>query len=233
MITFAHMRNTRNRGDLASTPGLYFDFGAHRFADIRERHAGVVIYGGGAIGQWLARQRATGIAWGVGSTVHGATRVAGTVPEGMRLYGSRDDGLPGAIWTPCASCMSPLFDASYEIRHEAVLFTNGDRATARRYPVNVPGLPHKTNHGSLEEIIAFLGSADLVVTNSYHGAYWATLLGRRVVVVGAYSSKFYGFRHQPSIGGDWSRARAHPEALDECRIATREFADRVRECLRL
>ena len=41
--------------------------------------------------------------------------------------------------------------------------------------------------------IEFIGSGDVVVTNSYHGAYWATLLGK-VVVAFPWASKFYGLK---------------------------------------
>jgi hypothetical protein len=44
--------------------------------------------------------------------------------------------------------------------------------------------------------------ADVVVANTYHGAYWATLLGRRVIVAAPFSNKFFGFRHEPVIVRD-------------------------------
>jgi len=67
-----------------------------------------------------------------------------------------------------------------------------------------------------------------VVTNSYHGAYWATLLGRRVVAI-PNMSKMYRFKHAPVIGRaqDWRKlaalAVAYPEALAECRAANLAF----------
>ena len=76
----------------------------------------------------------------------------------------------------------------------------------------------------------FVGSGAKVVTNSYHGAYWAMLLGRKVVLAAPYSSKFHHYRHPPEISEDrsWTPALScHGKddrgALQECRDANRKF----------
>ena len=82
--------------------------------------------------------------------------------------------------------------------------------------------------------IRFLASAEIVLTNAYHGMYWATLLGKKAIVF-PYSSKFHGFKYPVAMSapGAWRSARgaapAFPEALDECRQANLRFADKVRE----
>lgn len=38
---------------------------------------------------------------------------------------------------------------------------------------------------NLETAVSFLGSSEVVLTTSYHGLYWATLLGRKVIVLEA------------------------------------------------
>jgi exopolysaccharide biosynthesis predicted pyruvyltransferase EpsI len=87
---------------------------------------------------------------------------------------------------------------------------------------------------SVEAVAAFLGSAETVVTSSYHGAYWASLLGRRVVGIPT-SSKFYGLKHAIPLCTieDWPRfeklARSYPEALDDCRSANIAFAEKVKD----
>jgi hypothetical protein len=85
-------------------------------------------------------------------------------------------------------------------------------------------------------IFAWLGSSETVVTNSYHGAYWATLFGRKVIVVNAYSGKFTHFHPsmQPPVveAKDWRTAKpVSPEgALALCRIASLKFYEKVLAC---
>jgi hypothetical protein len=147
----------------------------------------------------------------------------------MDLVGARELGRDGAVYAPCVSCMHPIFDRAFEPRHPAVFFYNADRKIAR--PA-VEGLPERKNIASFEETIAFLASGDTVVTNSFHGVYWATLLNRKVVCL-PYSSKFFGFRFPPTYAAPETAleaikgAVAYPQALEDCRRETLAFKDRV------
>lgn len=179
------------------------------------------------------------IAWGVGESEHVdrsgglVLPYAGTLPDymdsfdliGVRDFGGAPD--PRVHWTPCASCMSPLFDRAYPVIREAVVYEH------KRIPVPIDGPDRMSNDGGdLDSKVAFLGSAEIVITNSYHGAYWATLLGRRVIAI-PNMSKMYRFRHPPVIceASSWQRyaplAVAYPEALAQCREATRAFHGKV------
>ena len=239
MIVSSHFCRTGNTGDLESAPDRHLPIHVGAVVPYGKPipKCDAVIFGGGALGGGLGRVAELAlarvkIAWGVGVSRHGA-REPGPALRGLDLYGSREWGQEGAIWAPCASCMSPLFDIGYPITHEAVLYLNADPGIRERYPVSVEGLPVLANDVRFDEAVAFLGSGSIVVTNSYHGAFWATLLGRRVVLVNPYSSKFYGFRHPPAITqcDDWRAAAPaaarYPEALEECRAATVAFYARV------
>lgn len=243
MIVFKHIRRTRNTGDLMSCPAYWFPFD-HQILDINDplpADCTAVVYGGGTLTQWAGRNVAThkhtSVLWGTGSTVHGETATPPT-PAGFVIAGTREwRGIPDE-WAPCASCMSTLFDRRYPITRGAVLFVNADQSIKERYPLQVSGIETMDNTAPMEEIVPFLGSASIVVTNSYHGVYWATLLGRRVVCV-PYSSKFYNFRHPPAYslerGADWrdraEEATAYDSAsvLTECRGANIRFNGRVLE----
>jgi exopolysaccharide biosynthesis predicted pyruvyltransferase EpsI len=89
------------------------------------------------------------------------------------------------------------------------------------------------NCTDLAQVIAFLGSAETVLTSTYHGAYWSTLLGKKVVVVDPFANRFFGMKHMPAIGAAENlqtlrgNARAYPEALEECRAANRSFGEKV------
>jgi len=131
-------------------------------------------------------------------------------------------------WVPCASCMHPAFDEEYEIKNEVVWFEHKKRLIDGKFLDALPA-PRMLNTGqNLEQVIEFLGSAETVVTNSYHGVYWATLLNRKVVCV-PWGSKFNMFKHPPVMANErnWvdmiERAVNYPKALKECRTANEEF----------
>lgn len=130
--------------------------------------------------------------------------------------------------------MHEAFDQPVETTRDIVFFGNaGMKDFARYIPAGIAEEDTLFNMKiSVEETIRFLGTAETVVTSSYHGAYWATLLGKKVIGIPT-SSKFYGMRHAIPICAvdDWRRyaklAHSYPEALDDCRTASKAFADKV------
>ncbi len=129
------------------------------------------------------------IAWGIGHNFHnGETKIDyKNYLSNFRLIGVRDFGFHQHV--PCASCMSNVFDKKYEITNETVIYEHHE------HPINMD-FPKMTNLGiNLEEKIKFLGSAETIITSSYHGAYWGMLLNRKVKVEIPFSSKFYGFKN--------------------------------------
>ncbi|WP_307138173.1 hypothetical protein [Pseudoroseomonas cervicalis] len=215
--------------------------------DVYDRATTVIVGGGGLLEMpkfeeslsKITREKSKVILWGCG---HNAVKLESWAglrktytfkPEDYALAGTRDDGV-SSRWVPCVTCMSPLFDRSYEIEHDVVFFANkGMKNNSSFMPKDIPQgkLLGNMRHG-MDKIIAFLGSAETVVTSSFHGAYWATLLGRKVVAIPT-SSKFYGLRHAVPLCHplDWQRAmklaRSYPEALGECREANIAFKNDV------
>lgn len=233
MVVAVSHRATTNLGDLVCSPCLYFDYGAQH-CDIKSLLpvADAYIFGGGAMFRSVARADVSGIkiGWGLGQTNHNLKTTIGCVPEDFALFGSRDVGQAGAEWVPCASCMSPLFDDEYEITQGVVAYFNRNVKHPQSYKI-----PVLHNGESFEEAIRFIGSASVCVTNSYHGAYWATLLGRAAVIVRPHSSKFYCYKHQPGVveSGSWRNAdtTVFHDALDECRDANIAFDAKVRDLI--
>jgi len=145
----------------------------------------------------------------------------------FHLVGVRD-WEAGYRWVPCASCMHPAFDREYQIKNEFVWFEHKKRLVDSK-SLDLKPAPRMLNTGqNIEQIVEFLGSGETVVTNSYHGVYWATLLGRKVVCI-PWGNKFDMFRHPPTMATekDWvdkiSKAKEYPDALEECRNANKEF----------
>lgn len=136
-------------------------------------------------------------------------------------------------WVPCASCMHPALRGSYPIRNEVIWFEHKKQMIRDFGPDSIPRF---VNSGSnIEQTIEILGSANIILTNSYHGAYWGTLLGKRVVVVDSWSTKFTMMKHRPAFKNKkitWQeaaeQAQIHRGALDECIDATQKFWERIR-----
>lgn len=244
-VSFTHFSKTRNAGDVMCSPRHYFDFGPdtsiHHITDPHESlSADVAIFGGGAVSGRLRMSNAHGkikakfkVAWGVGRSMQNHSGYP-SHPAGFDLLGVRDylSNMPeGLIYTPCVSCMHKAFDQSSLVTQDVIGIINVGK------PVTIPGLPVIINNRApMQDIINALSSANTVVTNSYHGAYWATLLGKKVIIVNAYSSKFHFMKFQPravTSSLDWRpllrQAVAYPEALDDCRKTTLAFWDRVKD----
>lgn len=193
------------------------------------------------------------IAWGVGGdtfTDRSAAMTVGRDMESLTGYLSDFDEIGTRIfapaqahderyhWVPCASCLAPLF---YKFRSRQPVEKIGVYEHLR-VPVGPhlgPGTtirdrlfgkyPLMSNRGiNLASKLDFMSRFEIIVTNSYHGVYWATLLGRKVVCV-AFKNGLFSFKHAPSylgpdgLGAAAERAIAYPHALEECRIANIKY----------
>lgn len=245
-ITSVYRRDETNVGDAFCAPNRYFGINGP-MQDIlaldQPNLSGVVIVGGGGLIAQTFASAMTALAdcrprldaligWGLGESLH-VDRKGGMVmpfadalPEylgAFDLLGVRDFGTPYR-WTPCASCMWPEFDQVRERPSKPfVIYAH------KRIPIPINGPDVLTNDGNdISAVLDFLASGEVVITNSYHGAYWATLLGRRVVAI-PNMSKLYRLKHAPVLGRaeHWRQladvAVAYPEALSECREANAAF----------
>jgi hypothetical protein len=139
------------------------------------------------------------ILWGAGSQIYENRQKANPTRFNYAQYltnfdlvGLRDSDTP-YDWVPCASCMHPSFDKARTPRHEFVVFSH------KKFQIDIPGIPKLSNQtNDFEAVLDFLGSGETILTSSFHGAYWGTLLGRRVLAF-AFSSKFFTLRHQPAL----------------------------------
>lgn len=252
-----HYARTRNIGDLVCSPLDYFRFPnlCHKWHiyDAWPMLKGVrVVLGGGGIGgdyhtdvlirRVLSRHPGPCALWGAG-TNRGLTleRFAESVSK-LSIVGIRDWEPECKVqWVPCASCMDTAFDERYDVSNEVVVYEHA------LCPVEADGIPRMDNYirgktklkDRFRECIRFLASGETVVTSSYHGAYWATLLGKKVVCVppgNEHGIRFKYLRHKPVLtqrGMDWreahKKAARYEGALPECRRANEQFYGRVME----
>jgi hypothetical protein len=154
----------------------------------------------------------------------------------FNLVGIRDSHESSRFpWVPCASCMHPALRKKYPIKNDVVFFEHKKQMIK---DFGADSVPRFINSGSnIEQTIELLGSANIILTNSYHGVYWGTLLKKKVMIVGGHwSSKFKFFKHPPItlMKGESYRnyidtATVYEDALDECIDTTESYWSRIKE----
>lgn len=249
-VLFLYTSNTSNSGDLNSCPKQYFHFNCfpreadivtkfNSTADIAEKN---IIIGGG-IHPWLyfdneftrRMNPEISIGWGLGMCT--GDIFPKTFLEKMSLIGLREFNYPfidnkKIFYVPCPSCMNTQFDRKYETKHEMVFYAHYMQKEDQKI---LSHLPVMTNYEpDLSKVLRFISSGEIICTNSYHGAYWALLLGKKVIYKG-YARKWGAFKYPPVYvesfsdirGGVINRALNYPEALAECRAVNMDFYQRV------
>lgn len=150
-------------------------------------------------------------------------------------------------WVPCASCMSPLFRQLSDIKptqrigffsHKRVPLSDRGRRTSKIRNMRsllVDRKTHFNNSGSdFKRKLSALAQCEFVVTNSYHGVYWATLLGRKVICQ-PFKDGLYTFKHSPvylledKLEEAMEKAKNYPEALEDCRFANVKYYNYLTE----
>ena len=212
MIYEFHRKHRGNAGDFYCNPSRYFYFRPtsvpiqlqrnprYTVTDAKDK---IVVIGGGGlihptftddINQIVRQQPAKLIVWGIGSN-YDVNKDRG-YPDWIDkadMLGLRDYNAGVGEYLPCATCMHYSFDYTYEVKHDKVYYLHASKENPN---VDAPVLTNKAK--DIYRIISFLASGETVVTNSYHGAYWAMLLGRNVQVV-PWSTKFTTFKYPPVL----------------------------------
>jgi hypothetical protein len=246
-LLFCHILDPVNVGDRVCCPRPYFDwapFETHE-VDIRSElftfdSANAIIFGGGGllcegqiaqVSRLLNHGKQLGIpviGWGFGHNMIGMT--AQSHPAFLSefdLIAVRDRC--GLRYCPCPSCLHPLFinRTDPEPVHERVYYSHHHRV------LEAGDAPHLTNTRApfeMEFILNFLASGRTVVTSTFHGAYWALLLGRRVIVPDCWSSRFL------SLPGSHDGAPINtgpvPGYYEECVRLNLEFGADVKTLLK-
>ena len=242
MVIEVHRKVKNNVGDLYCNPSRYFNLGEVSSEEILNNKSNLtdknlVIGGGGLIhkkfsnhiNQLIDKQPKNTIIWGIGHNF-GPKHVSKNNEDvyypnwinkcslvGIRDYIKKD------IYLPCVSCMHDAFDKSYTTEHKYVFFTHAYKSNYSKSKY-----PHlKNNEIDFYKVIKFLASGETIVTDSYHGAYWAQLLGKNVQVV-SWSVKFNHMKHQPfflnSINEKITLQKNSVDGfLDECRHLNNVF----------
>ncbi len=200
-VDFLHYDKTGNIGDLLCSPRHYFDFEAAR---------DTVIVGGGASNSFFAsrarRHRARlRVGWGIGQSWRFEDPpgfVKRTVSDLKRRFcydrvSTRDLSLatPKLALVPCVSVFHEI--PGIPCGGDVGVFLNANKAVSGRVAADTGALEaayqrpvlRAVNVGDVAAFADAFGRTGLLITNSYHAAYWGLLSGREVHVIG-YSSKF-------------------------------------------
>lgn len=209
MAIIIHRNDSNNAGDYWSRPSHYFKFD-HKVIDIQGlkpfvTSQTIILGGGGLLGRpkWhntieeISKNNKV-ILWGAGhnnypdntkkSSLVGIQQES-TLPSYMKNFikvGLRDYGL-GYDWVPCASCMHTAFDTAIKILPTKNILTISHNKI--RIKTEYDNIQHIQDKTLLEEWLCHVAQYKKIITNTYHGAYWAMLLGKEVEIQ-SWSSKF-------------------------------------------
>ncbi|MEI0526359.1 polysaccharide pyruvyl transferase family protein [Brachyspira murdochii] len=111
----------------------------------------------------------------------------------VKLLSIRDYNHESKVrYIPCATCMIPYFDNNYRLikRDIGVIKHLSFKKVFNEYETI-------ENCDSIESIINFILTSNIILTNSYHAAYWATLMKKKVIVYGKFANKFDYLKYKP------------------------------------
>jgi hypothetical protein len=242
-ITSFYHHDADNVGDRLCGPANYFFPNIGEKRDLRKQLTvrGKVVFGGGQIfdqvqnftnGEVGFNSANSFVAWGIGLPLRGKRdSLVREVASRFELFGTRNFEWRDVFdFVPCASCMSPVFDEPPPPTHEFVIYSHRKKTPRLKA---WDGVPFMTNiNRPAVEVAKFLASGETVVTSSYHGVFWAQLLGRRVVCV-PFSDKFRTFQHSPFYSTvetwekDLSSASKTESPLEEYRFLNNLFYNKV------
>ena len=203
----------KNVGDWYCAPHRYFlELGSEVLdisgTDLPPKDSLLIVGGGGLIspsGSFTRLKTLTqefpSIGWGLGENwrIHKEIGYMSPVDNpqtfpswlsNFKALGLRDLNSPFQH-VPCASCLHEAFDNPSAPKRKIGFYAH------KRIPLASGKHPIITNDGSdMESKIEFLAHCEVIVTNSYHGAYWGMLLNRRVICV-PFGTKFFALH--PSL----------------------------------
>lgn len=255
-IHFIHRYITNNTGDKACGYYQYFldDFKDYKciLHDINGVHFSliksndIVIIGGGGLlnasAEWnyninkSASLADKAIIWSAGfNSKKGSNKKSKIKWELFNLVTVRDYLYGDYRYTPCATCVMPELGEKHNIKREIGVVAHKD--VLSHLPVNFQDYEIITNNAPIEQFVEFIASSEVVFTNSYHAAYWSTLLQKKCILFAPRSEKYDYYKYPPvlysgDLASDISKAKIYPDALSEARELTTQFLIDIKSLLK-
>lgn len=247
---------TPNVGDLVCSPSLYFkelqknafnidicDFHSH----LKLKNKIIIVGGGGLLQPYFEKninniiklaQNNKIIFWGVGFDNYIGVNKLINIPSNNIILSTRD--FPSKhLYIPCPSCLSPLIE-KYKNNTRTLgnyaLYLHGDYSKQIEDDLMLPCL-YNTKAPNFESALKFISSYNIILTNSYHGLYWATLLNKKVIILPwidknlhiDFAYKLKNFKYHHPLLKNWKQYQTiknlcnYPQALEECRKINLDF----------
>lgn len=256
-IHFIHRYITDNAGDKACGYYNYFltQFVGYRCVvhDINHVHfsmitkGDVVIIGGGgllnSLTEWnytinkVANLAGKSIIWSAGFNMKPKTKIGIKIDwDKINIISIRDfNHNSGFRYVPCATCMLPELNYSYAIKRKIGVILH--HQLKDKLPDEMKPYEAISNAFPLQEIMQFIGSSEIILTSSYHAAYWSILMRKKCIVFSMHSEKFDYLKYLPVFYSgnlllDINQARIYPNALTESRLLTLEYVKDIMNLVR-
>jgi hypothetical protein len=132
-------------------------------------------------------------------------------------------------YVPCVSCkMKGLLMERPIERRIGIL----DHIAFHNSPLMYERVSMNLNSYSIKTILEFIASSEVIVTSSYHGMYWATLMKKKVILGIDWSTKFHYFKYPPvlfsgDIEKDIEKCKIYPKSLEESIQANDNFYNKI------
>lgn len=255
-IHFIHRYITNNAGDKACGYYRYFlskfsnyecivhDINHVYFSKIAPND--IVIIGGGgllnSLTEWnytinkAVRFAGKSIIWSAGFNMKPKTKI------GIQINWSKIDVL--AIrdykhnskfrYVPCATCMIPELAYNYATHRKIGVVLH--HQLEDMVPDEMKAFETISNAYSILEIIRFIGSSEIILTSSYHAAYWSILMKKKCVIFSLHSEKFQYMKYPPiqysgNLPLDINQARIYPNALNDSRNLVLSYVKDITELI--
>jgi hypothetical protein len=172
------------------------------------------------------------ISWGIGRNTHNEWGMPTTKIdyEKFKLLGVRDWmpelRVPNERFVPCAFCLMPWLSEKRKTRRKWGVVEHWN------FPIHAFDsykIDKIVNANSIEVIRDFILTSDVIITNTYHIAYWSALALKKCILFSPFSSMFKYLKYLPvKFSGDLN---VDTNALSECRKLNLDFLHDVKKIL--
>lgn len=248
-LFFVHKLRTDNTGDKIICPYSYFqdyfdDFVVQKFDNddmdyLKFKKATFILGGGGLINQndfwnkWInniIKNKNKVIGWGIGYNQHKGAKINEKLKlRDFSLLGLRDYEMKYS-YLPCVSCLKEELAEKSPIQRKIGCIIHYENTDLKF------DYPTMYNNQPFADLAKFIAESEIIITNTYHIMYWATLMGKKVILFNPFSDKFKHFKYQPvlysgNLAKDIRKAKTYPEALAECRKLNLAFFEKVKKII--
>lgn len=223
-IVFINVNYIGNAGDFWSSPLKYYDFSKFKVRQVHYMDVyfflegnkdyessnitdSLVIIGGGGLittndnsiqktTEYLVENNKV-IFWGVGSNTTEVPAFSILNHKNVICSGVRDISYElNSEYLPCVSCKHSIFDKPFEVTDRVGIIEH------TRLPVNIDVFPKIKNDESIDNLIDFISSKEIIISTTYHGTYWSQLLNKKVIYFSEskkVNSKIINLKHRVPI----------------------------------